>query len=291
MSSPAQLTPSILANELLFSRTAFPGSFLVLEGPDDRRFWERRIDRSRCKCTLAHAKTTLLMAFEKLDGLGFKGAVGVVDADLDHVHARPAISPNVLPTDTVDLEALLLRSPALEAVLLEFGDPRKIETFEQRAGRDIRSALVDRALLFGRIRWVSERLTLRIPMEDLSPYKYVDEKSWSLDEHRLLHDAARLAPSPGHTTAHRSRADELRAEVDSLPAHDPWHVVRGKDMVRILDIGLKRTLGAKSHADHITRLLRQGIDSSELFRTSVGEQISAWEHRNRPFVVLARPAE
>lgn len=291
MSSSAPITPSILANELLFSRAAFPGSFLVLEGPDDRRFWDRRIDRERCKCSLAHAKNTLLLAFHKLDALGFKGAVGVVDADLDHLQGSPPTSPNVLSTDTVDLEALLLKSPALDSVLLELGDPDKIAVFQKRTGQDVRSAVVDRALLMGRIRWASARRSLGIPMEDLSPYKYVDEKTWTLDEHRLLNDAANLTSAWIGTTAARSATEELRDEIDALPTHDPWHVVHGKDMLRILDIGLKRVLGGKSHADHIARLLRQGLDSTELSRTSVGTQIANWEKGHPPFVILARREE
>jgi len=214
-----------------------------------------------------------------------------VDADLDHLHGGPAISPNVLSTDTVDLEALLLKSPALDSVLLELGDPGKLDVFQKKTGQDVRSAVVDRALLMGRIRWVSARRSLGIPMEDLSPYKYVDEKTWTLDEHRLLDDAANLTSRRIGTTAARSAAEELRDEVDALPAHDPWHVIHGKDMIRILDIGLKRVLGGKSHADHIARLLRQGLDSTELSRTSVGTRISDWEQRHPPFVVLARQPE
>jgi hypothetical protein len=278
-------TPSSLVAELLMSRNASHKSFLVLEGPHDRRFWERRIDKAACECALAYAKQTLLLAFQKLDSTGFRGALGIIDADVDHLEGRPPVSPNIVATDTVDLEALLLRSPALESVLLEFGEASKIATFERSAGHDVRTALLHRTLPFGRIRWVSERRKLGIPMDRLSPYKYFEGKSWALLEDRLLHDAA------GHT--HSLQEADLRAEIDALPAHDPWQVVHGKDMLKILDQGLRGALGArdsKSHAEHVARLLRQGIDGAELHRTSVGVGIAAWERRNPPFVVLPRSA-
>lgn len=275
-------TPSILVGELLMTRLKYHGSILVLEGPDDQRFWARRIDKSACQFALARAKKTLTLAFEELDKRQFRGALGVIDADLDHLESRLPSSPNIVATDTVDLEAMLLRSTALDGVLAEMGDPRKIELFEKRAGHSVRTALLDRALSYGRLRWASDRAGLKIPVERLSPYKYLDEATWTLDDEGLFRDASAhvnsLSPS------------DLRSHIASLPAHDPWSVVHGKDMVRILDIGLKRVLGNGSYADHIARLLRQGIESAELHRTSVGLGITDWERQNPPYVVLARPS-
>lgn len=275
-------TPGSLANTLDMMRTDFSGSILVLEGEDDRRFWQRRIDKASCQCALAGAKNTLLLAVQRLDSTGFRGALGVIDADIDRLESRLPVSPNIVATDTVDLEAMLLRSTALDGVLAEMGDPTKIESFERRCGQSVRTALLGRALSYGRLRWVSDRAGLKIPLEKLSPYKYTSEETWALDHDGLFRDAGahvdNLSP------------DDLRSSVDALPAHDPWSVVHGKDMIRILDIGLKRVLGNGSHADHIARLLRQGIDSAELHRTSLGVGIANWERRNPPYVVLARPA-
>ncbi len=218
------LTPDILVAEVLMSRASFPGSFLVLEGPDDRRFWERRIDKAACKCSLAHAKTTLLLAFQKLDRSGFRGALGVVDADLDHLEGRPPTSPNIVATDTVDLEALLLRSPALESVLLEFGEASKIATFERAAGHDVRTALLQRTLPFGHIRWASERKNLGISMDHLSPYKYVGEKTWDLDEERLFRDAADHAGASSVDGAELHRTS-VGLGITAWERHNPPFVV------------------------------------------------------------------
>lgn len=277
-----QHNPGSLANMVRMIRNAFPGSILVLEGEDDRRFWQRRIDKASCQCALAGAKNTLLLAVQRLDETGFHGALGVIDADLDHLESRLPSSRNILATDTVDLEAMLLRSTALDGVLAEMGDPAKIEAFERRVGHSVRTALLDRALSYGRLRWASERSGLKIPVEKLSPYKYTPEETWTLDHEVLFQDAA------AHTN--NLSPNDLRSHIASLPAHDPWSVVHGKDMVRILDIGLKRVLGNGSHAEHVARLLRQGIDSAELHRTSIGLGITDWERKNPPYVVLARPS-
>ncbi|MFO0586920.1 MAG: DUF4435 domain-containing protein [Polyangiaceae bacterium] len=275
-------TPGSLVTTLDMMRSYFSGSILVLEGEDDRRFWQRRIDKASCQCALAGAKNTLLLAVQRLDETGFRGALGVIDADLDHLESRLPSSPNILATDTVDLEAMLIRSTAFDGVLAEIGDPAKIESFERRSGHTVRTALLERSLSYGRLRWVSDRAKLKIPVEKLSPYKYMNEETWSLDHEGLLRDAG------AHTNS--LSPDDLRSLIESLPAHDPWSVVHGKDMVRILDVGLKRQLGNGSHTDHVARLLRQGIDSAELHQTRLGVGITSWEQRNPPYVVLARPA-
>ena len=61
--------------------------------------------------------------------------------------------PNVVATDAHDLESLIFRSSSLRSVLAEFGNAEKINRFEDNEGQDVRTALLERALVFGRLRW------------------------------------------------------------------------------------------------------------------------------------------
>ena len=64
-------SPGSLVTTLDMMRSNFAGSILILEGEDDRRFWQRRIDRASCRCALAGAKNTLLLAVQRLESTGF----------------------------------------------------------------------------------------------------------------------------------------------------------------------------------------------------------------------------
>ena len=61
-----------------------------------------------------------------------------MDADFDLLDEIPVSSLNVMRGDCHDLEALLVRSPALDRVLREFGSAGKMQRFVSKAGRDIR---------------------------------------------------------------------------------------------------------------------------------------------------------
>ena len=44
---PLRRRPVVIANEIRLKRSQHPGAFLVVEGRDDRLFWERYIDGLR----------------------------------------------------------------------------------------------------------------------------------------------------------------------------------------------------------------------------------------------------
>ena len=271
-------SPGTLVAEIKMLRTSHDGAFLILEGKDDVRFWRPRRHAS-CDLVDGEGKPNVIDTVRRLDGARFVGALGIVDSDFEQVTGEHFESSNLLYTDAHDLECLLCRSSALDKVLAEHGDPGKIRRFES-AGIDVRTALVERAMVFGRLRLATllarpaVELRIRIP-------RFVDGKTWTVDEEALIHHAVPGAPQD---------ADAITERLGQLPAVDPWHVVQGHDMIAILRIGLRRVLGnlpTSVGTSDIAGLLRAGMSPEDLRQTGLWADMRAWQAANPPYAVLA----
>ena len=259
-------------------RSSHDAAFLIVEGKDDVRFWRPRC-HSGCDLIDGEGKPNVVGAVRRLDAARFGGALGVVDSDFELLTGGRVESGNLLYTDAHDLECLLCRSSALDKVLAEHGDISKIRRFES-AGNDVRTALLERALVFGRVRLAA--LLARPAVElKMRVQRFVDEKTWTVDGETLIRQA--MPDSLGDANA-------ITARLGELPEVDPWHVVRGHDMIVILCIGLRRVLGnlpASKGAGHVAGLLRAGMSPEDLRDTGLWTDMQAWQAANHPYVVLA----
>ena len=167
-------TPGILATEITMNRMSHDGAFLVVEGNDDVRFWTPTSRRhADCELVDGEGKQNVIGGIQKLDAAIFPGVLGIVDSDYDPLNGMGIGSDNLLLTDAHDLECLLCRSSALDMVLAEHGNRSKIERFENETGDDVRTGLLERALVFGRLRWAAVRSH---PVIDLGDSEY--RSSW-----------------------------------------------------------------------------------------------------------------
>jgi hypothetical protein len=260
------------------TRLVHPGSFLLVEGDDDFKFWSSHRATS-CELIIASGKPNLLGAIERLDRRQFAGALGVVDADFDRLVDSPYLSDNIVCTDGHDLEGLLLRSHALEKTLAELGQPNKLHRFEEN-GTSVRQALLDRGLIFGRLRWLNQYKNIGLDFTDFRPDRFVDRATWRVDEDRLFQVAA---DKMGVTVA------KLKVSLAELEVLDPWQACQGHDLVVLLTLGLRKVLGSlkKNHGtDYVAAMLRTGFEHIWLTDTRLHKSMIAWEGRNPPFRVL-----
>ena len=277
---PSGLTRDGLVAEIKMRRTQHGGSFLVVEGRDDVRFWTPRRHHS-CRLIDGRGKPNVVRGLLRLDEIHYRGVLGLVDSNHDHLFGVSLASPNLVATDAHDLECLLCRSAALDSVLAEHGDAMKIDRFEQQNGADVRSALLERGIILGRVRWAARRFEPNISLRHLRLERFVDEKTWTIDDEELIPEAVRPAVVD---------AQELQDEIAQLPAADPWHVAHGHDLIELLKIGLRRVLGnlrPSIGVEDLARLLRQAMPDRDLRSTGLWQEIRRWEHRNDPFLVLA----
>lgn len=250
-------------------------AIMAVEGKDDMRFWDTR-KRADCYLVEGASKRNVVDSIRALDAAGGRGVLGVVDTDYDTLLGLELASTNLVATDAHDLECLLCRAKALDRLLVEYGSATKIATFETSAGHDVRTGLLKRALPFGRLRWLVAREELSF---EIQVRPYVNERAWTVDEHRLLEDAQNQV---GSTTA-------LAELIARTPAADPWYVVHGKDIIEILRIGLRRVLGhlpVGVGPTELARSLRLAMADKDLAATGMWQDMRAWETRNHPYMVL-----
>ena len=269
---------STLAAEIKMTRTNHCGAFLVVEGANDVRFWapRRHVD---CELVDGEGKKNVVGVVNRLDAVEFDGVLGVVDSDYDSLNGVMLGSDNLVATDAHDLECLLCRSSALDTVLAEFGNSEKIQRFERREGVDVRTSLLNRAEIFGRLRWAVQSLGLSIDSGLIRVPRFVHDRSWTVDRNALIR-TVQSKISDGST---------LSAQIDSLSRPDPWYVVQGPDLIELLRIGLKHVLGDLPNTTgykEIARVLRAAISTAELKTTKFGVDIRRWEVRNIPYAVF-----
>lgn len=262
--------------------TAHHNAFLLLEGVTDSRFWSMRKHPS-CEVVISDGKRNLIGAIERLDHKRFSRAAGLIDDDADRSLGSAHPSPNLIRTDTADLETFLLRSGALPRVLAEQADPVKLRAFEAR-GTSVRDHLLHLGLPLARIRRLARQRELRgepaIEMDRYHPSKFIDRDTWTLDESRILDEAEQQGGWPPRA--------QLQAELAALVIGDPWMVCRGHDLVKILGIGLARVLGdANPGEERLGTYLRLALQDQELERSTMYAELRAWEHARPPLRLLA----
>lgn len=276
-------SPAIIASEIAMTRNVLPAGVLLVEGDTDIRFWRSRVESHRSELVDAEGKDNLLGAIMLLDRDAIPGVLGVVDDDRDSLVGRSHVSPNVVATDTADLECLLLRSPAWHRLLAEFADPQKVAAFTREHG-DARDGLLERGLVFGRLRWLLHRQQWVAPRGTFKPYQFIDKATWSVQQDALYHRVANAIDQSVPT---------LRAGVAALPAVDPWRVCRGHDLIALLIIGLQGVLGPapgkkKLPLEGLMQVLRSGFDDASLHATQMWAEMCAWEAHNPDHRMLRR---
>jgi hypothetical protein len=267
-----------VVSEVLMTRQVHRGSFLLLEGPDDSRFWEPRVLEKHCELVIGGCKTSVVRAVQTLDRQRLRGVVGMVDDDCDRLRAVPPASTNLVSTDARDLEGVLLRGSAFFQVMAEYGDRAKVSAFEA-LGTTVRQALLELALPIGRLRWLAMVLGADVNFRRLRHLDFVDKQTWRLDEATLLREVAKQDKLPAQPL--------LQEELAKLSCDDPWQVCHGHDLVAILGIGLSTVLG---HHDpgpaKIGAVLRAGLTPQEFAALQLHQDLRAWECANQPYRVL-----
>ena len=280
--------PDAIANSIRMKRSHYTGCFLIVEGRDDRLFFERFVNRSYCAVQVAGGKSNVIDVIEILDADdNFSGFVGVIDADLDHVEDHSWQSSNLIIIEMYDLEALLIKSTALDSVLIEFGSSEKIAKRTKRP----REELIDATLPIGYLRLHSRRSKLNLKFNGVRYERFIDRDSLQTNVRNMVREVKNR--SQRSDLACDDTAREIRRIEDTV--NDPWLVCCGTDMVEILSIGLRRALGTNNSGavtpDELRRCLRLAYQWQELTDSQLGRDLREWSERNPGFRVLKETHE
>ncbi len=273
-------------NAIRLRRTTFLGTFLLVEGSTDKILYERFVDTVNCQLVSVSGKPSsklrVISVLGILESEDFQGILAIVDADFDHLEPLLNNSPNLLRTDTHDLETMILKSFAFDKVLIEFGSEEKISNFN----RNVRTALLEAGASVGYLRWVSQLEKSNLTFDGITFSKFIDEPTLQIDELKLI-----------QTVKNKSQALLLKDEElqqcltnQKSSRHDPWQVCCGHDMMEILSLGLRKAIGSLNAADvtpnNLERSLRLAYETTYFYETQLYSAIRVWESDNQPFQVL-----
>lgn len=255
---------------------------MIVDGRDDRLFFQKFVDSDACSVQVARGKPNVVDVIRRLEQGRFPGIVDVIDADLDHIEGHYWNSSNIIMLETYDLEALLIKSEALDRVLVELG------SFAKVANRTIhpREELIRAALPIGCLRLHSRRSGLNLTFVGMQYARFVDRDSLQTDVRKMIREVRNRSQRPDLASEEAGRAiRDIQATMN-----DPWLVCCGTDMVAILSIGLRRVLGTKNAnevvPDVIRRSLRLAYERHDLVRSRLGRDLRGWADRNPGFRVL-----
>jgi hypothetical protein len=283
------LTPVDRANEIRMARAIYIGAFLVVEGETDALFYRRFVDSEKCRVIVAHNRENAVQVLMILEGANFVGALAIVDADFDVLEGKVFTSRNIFLTDTHDLETMILKSPALEKLLLEMGSENKHDEFRKKRGKEVREALLEEGLHLGYLRWASLRHGHALKFEGLNYRAFTDLSTLTISPSKLIKTIK------DHSRKPQLLDQELHQQIEAIrdETHDKWHVCCGHDVIGLLSVGLRKAIGSRRswkeiEPEILERNLRLAYESAWFLDTRLYASIKEWEEINNPFQVFLR---
>jgi hypothetical protein len=273
-------------NAIRLRRTTFSGTFLLVEGSSDKVFYERFVDEAICELVSVSGKPSsklrVIEVLRILESASFQGVLAIVDADFDHLKPSPNNSPNLLCTDTHDLETMILKSFALDKVLIEFGSKEKIINFN----RDVRTALLEASMSVGYLRWASQLDELNLTFDGIIFSKFINEQTLQVDELKLV----QTVKNKSQLFLLKDEKLQKRLISQKSSKHDPWQISCGHDFMEVLSLGLRKAIGSLKATDvepnSLERSLRLAYEATYFCTTQLYSAIRTWESNNQPFQVL-----
>lgn len=278
----------VVANRIRQKRQVHSDAvFLLVEGDDDKKLFQKFVDGRRCRIQPAYGRPNVEEALAILEADGFRRVLAIVDTDFDVMEGRAPASPNLLRTDTHDVETMMLASPALEHVLNEHGEAEQIETFEASSAMSVRQHLLAVAETFGYLRWHASREQLSWRFEAFPFERVLHRKTWQLLASQVLGELQ------GHSGAGVLDSETINQALEALRARAPdiWQLCNGHDMVAMLAIGLQRVLGKRNAAEVkpevLEKDLRLAYEAAYFAETSLCRALRDWHQAHAPILITA----
>lgn len=248
------------------------GPFLMIEGPDDERFWRPRVRLSPEAIVISEGVRNLKGCMSGLPAPLVGHVCAVADTDFRAFLTEDPFAgcSDVFFYDEGFLETFLLNSVALRKLLAVYADAARTRAFLAASGAPtIHMYLRRTASVFGRLRVLNERRSTGQCFErEFTPYRYVDDASWEVDAPRLVAD---FAAATGQS------AGDVQAEYESIGRLGQLQLVHGHDALKILAIGLRHAIGSsKTGPKALFADLCLAFEGESLRHKSLARCLKAW---------------
>lgn len=263
---------TVVAEMMMVQAGGWRGPFLMIEGPDDERFWRPRVRLGPEAIVISEGVRNLQDCMRGLPATLAGHVCAIADTDFRaFLTADPfAGCVHVFFYDEGFLETFVLNSVALRKLLAVRADTQRVRAFLATSGAPtIYMHLRRIATIFGRLRVVNEQHAAGQCFDrKFTPYRYVDEATWQVDSPRLFAD---FAGATGRTAA------DIQAECDSIGRLGQLQLVHGHDALKILSIGLRRAIGSVNTGPKtLIADLCLAFEGESLRHKSLAGRLKAW---------------
>lgn len=252
--------------------------YIFVEGPDDVRLFTALLNQEICDINACQGKPAVLLEAKRCKGIA--NAFAIVDADYSPLTKIDFPYPeNVFSTDTHDVETMIVASEALQKVIDNYADVRKLAAFEKKYGIGVEEAVDRIARPLGYLRWLNEQEGLNLNFKRLAFDKMINTDYWELNEPALLE----------LVLAQSSRADLSVAELGNKwrkfrQEHqdtDKWLISHGHDVANILLLIMSKYIGRRvtrwDSQQEVEASLRLAYEQIHFMTTRLYRALRDWE--------------
>ena len=271
-------TAEEIASEIHMRCVDTQGPFILVEGASDVLFLSCHMNLPVEDILPTFGWERLVDAMLILQGDGLVNILGIIDLDYRGIIASRELPPDVVTTDSHDIETMMFGSRAFGKVLTQKSSMRKVRLYSS-GSEGVKSKVLELGRRIGSLRFYSQFIGGLCSLEDLDIGKFVSKRtliysdSQCISHIRGIHPRNRCIPN--------DVLDKALAETSNVPQfRDPYRLCCGHDLMEILAIGLRSVWGSHSSGD----ISRDSIEESfrlayskEMFCvTNLFRQISDW---------------
>ena len=271
-----------LANEIGLLQNERRSAILIVEGGDDQSLMDKFVDPDQCRIVVAGNKRNVKDVVDELERRMFDGFLGMVDADFDRILDRMPTSPNIVMPDGHDAESMVIRSPAINGIWIEFGSVKKLKALDGDPYE-----LVDAiAYQMGCLRLHSFRSQIGLKFEGMNVSKFVNAAPFRIDRTKFVIEIKNRSQS------HHFQNKVMVASIESVESesHPTEQLSNGKDFIAVLSYGLRRIFGSNQAGvvseDNIQMALRLAYHISDFEKSKLYSDIRRWESQSGSFRIL-----
>ncbi len=279
------ITPVSIANSILMDKS-FKGVNLLVEGEIDNLFFIKFTEKQNCRITVAFGNEKVIEILDILELRNFRNAVGVIDSDFRIILNKIPKNPNVILTETHDIETLIIKSPTFDYLTNLYVSKEKLDEFSTQIKNSFLEYILELAKPIALFRLMNEKenLQLRFKPElyDGKPLKYnefIDKDKFSFSGWEKLITTVKNYYNQNPSLSISKTKEYL--EKMSQNNFNLLELCNGHDITHILSIGFQKKIGSKNiDAGEIDKTLVNSYDSSYFKKTELFKKLITWQTSN-----------
>jgi len=268
-------------------------SIVLVEGSGDEEVFKKTFGVKDCRIINCNGKENVKDSIRMLNNRNQKGVLGIIDTDYDEVLGKKSLMSNIFYTDTHDVETMIMSSfKYFNQFINMYSDFDKCEEFLSQTEISIEESIFIAAKTIGKLRLVSIENNYDLTFKGIDYNIFLD--------HCLTIDVDKLC---GHVIKHSQAYLDIETLVSKMNDIDekrynsfnPYDICCGHDITGILQYGLKNIFGSEKGRlltqSKLEENLRILYDLDKFYETKLYNDLTLWEHGNKPFILFEKTPE